>query len=64
MSKKNKRLASRQASNLAPKVTEFNPDYTIIKHDLKRIGVLAGTFFAVLVVLAIFQNQIIGIFMK
>ncbi len=31
---------------------EFNPDYTYIKHDLKRIGVLAATFFAVLIALS------------
>jgi len=64
MSKKNRRQAPRQASSLTPKVTEFNPDYTIIKHDLRRIGVLAGTFFAILIVLAIFQNPLIGLFMK
>ena len=33
-------------------VTEFNPDYTYIKRDLKRIGVLAGSFFALLVALS------------
>jgi hypothetical protein len=64
MSKKNKRQISRSASSLAAKVVEFNPDYSIIKHDLKRIGVLAGTFFAILIVLAIFQNQLIGLFIK
>ena len=65
MSKKTKRQVSRQASSsLAPKVTEFNPDYSIIKRDLKRIGVLAGTFFVILIVLAIFQNQLIGLFVK
>ncbi len=64
MSKKNKRKAPRQVSSLAPKATEFNPDYSIIKRDLKRIGILAGTFFAILIVLAIFQNQIIALFTK
>jgi hypothetical protein len=34
--------------------TEFNPDYTQIKTDLKRIGVLAGGFFAVLIALSFF----------
>lgn len=33
--------------------TEFNPDYSQTIKDLKRIGVLAGIFFAVLIVLAI-----------
>ena len=31
---------------------EFNPDYTTVKHDLKRIGILAGSFFALLIVLS------------
>jgi hypothetical protein len=64
MSKKNKRQAPRQYSSQATKTTEFNPDYTIIKHDLKRIGVLAGSFFAILIVLAIFQNQLLALFLK
>jgi len=34
--------------------TEFNPDYTFVKQDLKRIGTLAGIFFVVLVVLSFF----------
>lgn len=34
--------------------TEFNPDYTHIKRDLTRIGLLAGTFFAMLIVLSFF----------
>lgn len=32
--------------------TEFNPDYTYIIKDLKRIGILAGSFFLLLIVLA------------
>lgn len=31
---------------------EFNPDYSYVIKDLKRIGILAGTFFAVLIALA------------
>jgi hypothetical protein len=34
--------------------TEFNPDYSTIKLDLKRIGILAGSFFAFLIVLSFF----------
>jgi len=34
--------------------TEFNPDYGYVKKDLKRIGLLAGSFFVVLVVLSFF----------
>ncbi len=32
--------------------TEFNPDYTQTKIDLKRIGTLAGVFFVILVALS------------
>ena len=32
---------------------EFNPDYSYVISDLRRIGVLAGSFFVVLIVLAI-----------
>jgi len=31
---------------------DFNPDYTPIIRDLKRIGILAAAFFVVLVVLS------------
>jgi hypothetical protein len=32
----------------------FNPDYTNVKRDLKRIAVLAGSIFAVLIALSFF----------
>lgn len=66
MSKKNKRSVSRQVSRplptIAGRTTEFNPDYSTTKRELRRIGILAGTFFAILVILAIFQNQILALF--
>lgn len=34
--------------------TEFNPDYTHIKRDLRRIGMLAGSFLVILIVLRFF----------
>ena len=34
------------------KPDEFNPDYSDVIKDLKRIGILAGTFFIILIVLA------------
>ena len=34
--------------------SEFNPDYSYVIKDLKRIGVLAGTFFAAIVILSLF----------
>jgi hypothetical protein len=32
-------------------ISEFNPDYSYVKKDLRRIGSLAAFFFIVLVVL-------------
>jgi hypothetical protein len=53
MPKKNRRQVSKSAAFMpAPRVTEFNPDYTYIRRDLRRIGMLAGSFFVVLVALA------------
>lgn len=34
--------------------TEFDPDYSDIVHDLKRIGTLAASFFVILIVLSFF----------
>jgi hypothetical protein len=68
MSKKSKRQVSRQVprplSAQAGRTTEFNPDYTTTKHELRRIGILAGGFFVVLIILAIFQNQLLALFVK
>ncbi len=35
---------------------EFNPDYTDVRRDLKRIGILAGSIITVLVVLSFLIN--------
>jgi hypothetical protein len=37
--------------------SEFNPDYSYVVKDLKRIGTLAGSFFVILVVLSFFLNR-------
>ncbi|MEW6403844.1 MAG: hypothetical protein AB1649_18775 [Chloroflexota bacterium] len=34
--------------------TEFNPDYSNVKKDLKRIGTLAVIFFTLIIVLSFF----------
>jgi hypothetical protein len=34
--------------------SEFNPDYGYVRKDLTRIGILAGSFFVILVVLSFF----------
>ena len=42
----------RKNGNTSRAEQEFNPDYTEIKNDLKRIGTLAGIFLAILIVLS------------
>jgi hypothetical protein len=64
MSKKNKRQTTRSVAAVAPRGTEFNPDYSITKRELRRIGILAASFFAVLIILAIFQNQLLALIIK
>ncbi|TLN09788.1 hypothetical protein FDZ74_11450 [bacterium] len=66
MSKKQKRQGSSANVSVAPiaekitpsrissTTTEFNPDYTPVIKDLKRIGILAGSFITLLVVLSFF----------
>ena len=49
-----KRPTSRRPGATPPTATEFNPDYTHVKADLSRIGLLAGTFIALLVILSFF----------
>ncbi len=41
-------------TNISQKPVEkgFNPDYSSVIKDLKRIGTLAGTFFIILIVLS------------
>jgi len=34
--------------------SEFNPDYSYVRKDLKRIGILASSFFVILIVLSFF----------
>lgn len=68
MSKKQKRQVSQPTSTAAPVAQvvkpvrasranaseDFNPDYTYVIQDLKRIGIMAGSFILVLVVLSFF----------
>jgi hypothetical protein len=55
MSRKHKRQMSKVSIAAIPaRSSEFNPDYTYIKRDLSRIGILAGTFFAILIILSFF----------
>ncbi|MCB0100498.1 MAG: hypothetical protein H6635_14010 [Anaerolineales bacterium] len=52
MAKKNKRPTPTVSVSNQPQKYEFNPDYSLIKKDLTRIGVLAGFFIAILVALS------------
>jgi len=58
MAKKNKRAtqAAPVVASIPAARTEFNPDYTYVKKDLTRIGILSGTIFVVLIVLSLFVN--------
>jgi hypothetical protein len=53
MSRKHRRQVARSAAFIpTARATEFNPDYTHIRRDLRRIGMLAGGFFVILVALS------------
>jgi len=58
MSKKSKKgykqiIKSQEPVSVQPaRTSDFNPDYTDVKRDLKRIGVLASTFFVILIALS------------
>jgi hypothetical protein len=54
MANKNKRPTRVAISNIPAVRTEFNPDYSTIKRDLTRIGILAGSLFAGLIILSFF----------
>ncbi len=49
---KARRRPVRRSGRRAPTAMEFNPDYTYIKQDLRRIAVLATSFVVVLVALS------------
>ena len=62
MSKKSKSQIRRERASTSTTVspvseksrsTEFNPDYSYVVSDLRRIGLLDGTFIVLLIVLAI-----------
>lgn len=54
MAKKHKRQSNRPMAAIPAVRTEFNPDYTYVKRDLTRIGILASTFFVILIALSFF----------
>jgi hypothetical protein len=59
MSKKNRSVSTKSTPTFAgiqrgTMTSEFNPDYSTTKRELKRIAVLAGGFFVVLIALSFF----------
>ena len=63
MSKKQKRQvstassparSSSESTRVRASANDFNPDYSYVIKDLKRIGTLAGSFFIILVALSFF----------
>ena len=60
MAKKTRSVTTKSAPTFAgiqrgaPTSGEFNPDYSTIKKELKQIGILAGSFFVVLIALSFF----------
>jgi len=59
MAKKQKRKGTSTAvtSPVSPRSTsDFNPDYSYIIQDLKRIGILAVSFTGILVILSFILN--------
>jgi len=58
MSKKSKKDYKQIMKSQAPaavqtaRTNEFNPDYTDVKRDLKRIGILASSFIFILIALS------------
>ena len=54
MAKKIKRTMTVSTAPSSVPRAEFNPDYTHVRRDLRRIGVLAGSFIALLIVLSFF----------
>jgi hypothetical protein len=63
-SKKNKRQSRQSAAAPAnsasvsqpstPPAYSFSPDYSIVVKDLGRIGILAGTFVTLLIIISVF----------
>jgi hypothetical protein len=47
-------MAKKSTTFKSTTTAEFNPDYGPVRKDLKRIGILAGTFFVILVTLSFF----------
>ena len=47
-------VTPRTTPSAPARTAEFNPDYSYVIKDLRRIGLLAGTFITILIVLSFF----------
>jgi hypothetical protein len=66
MAKKTKRTVRRDVSTVVEKSSTdilagsrpagFNPDYHIVIRDIRRVGILAGSFIVILVALSFFLH--------
>ncbi len=56
MAKRTSRRTSSTTVSVTPAASsrsaEFNPDYSIVKRDLRRTGLLAGIFISALIILS------------
>lgn len=41
---------------MAQRKNQFDPDYSYVIQDLRKIGILAGSFFVILIILSFFLN--------
>ncbi|MCS7011386.1 MAG: hypothetical protein N2049_00465 [Anaerolineales bacterium] len=57
-------MSKKGKSSFSVRQETFQPDYSQTKRDLKRIGILAGTFILILVVLSFFQDQWMALFLR
>jgi hypothetical protein len=66
MAKKSKRPIRRDVNTIVENTasdslttnrpTGFNPDYQVVIRDIRRVGILAGSFIAVLIILVFFLH--------
>ena len=47
-------IAASESAASSSRTPAFNPDYSYVAKDLRRIGILAGTFVGILIVLSFF----------
>ena len=53
---KKRRYGAKRSARRGGRAVEFNPDYSYVKADLRRIATLAGSFILLMVVLSFFLH--------